>query len=98
VLLLAQHTTPVAIMTSAAKGNHQRVAALLERAGWFGRGRDSFRRAPPGLQALLRRTLLAPHKCSFCRSLNEACESNDNSVCMLFLQQQVIHLETLAIV
>ena len=51
-----QHTTPVAIMTSAAKGNHQRVAALLERAGWFGRGRDSYRRALPaplGLYGLL---------------------------------------------
>ena len=33
----AQHTTPVAIMTSAAKGNHWRVEQLFERADWFGR-------------------------------------------------------------
>lgn len=33
----AQHTTPVAIMTSAAKGNHWRVEQLFEQADWFGR-------------------------------------------------------------
>jgi UTP---glucose-1-phosphate uridylyltransferase len=38
-----QLTTPVAIMTSAAKGNHRRVEALCDRSGWFGRGRDAFR-------------------------------------------------------
>lgn len=38
-----QATTPVAIMTSAAKGNHWRVEAAFEAAGWFGRGRDAFR-------------------------------------------------------
>ena len=44
-----QETTPVAIMTSAAKGNHGRVLGLLAAHAWFGRGRDSFRRAPcPG--------------------------------------------------
>ncbi|KAL4457941.1 hypothetical protein ABPG75_012806 [Micractinium tetrahymenae] len=39
----AQHTTPIAIMTSAAKGNHWRVEALFEQAAWFGRGPSSFR-------------------------------------------------------
>lgn len=39
----AQHTTPMAIMTSDAKGNHQRVFELLESQGWFGRGVESFR-------------------------------------------------------
>jgi hypothetical protein len=38
-----QHTTPVAIMTSAAKGNHWRVQQLFEQAAWFGRGPSSFR-------------------------------------------------------
>ncbi len=38
-----QVVTPVAIMTSDAKGNHERVVALLEEHDWFGRGRDSFR-------------------------------------------------------
>jgi hypothetical protein len=38
-----QHTTPVAIMTSAAKGNHWRVQEAFEVAGWFGRGKQSFR-------------------------------------------------------
>jgi len=37
-----QHTTPVAVMTSAAKGNHARVYQLFEAAHWFGRGRDAF--------------------------------------------------------
>ena len=32
-----QHTTPVAIMTSPAKGNHWRVEQLFEQAAWFGR-------------------------------------------------------------
>ncbi|RMZ54963.1 hypothetical protein APUTEX25_000480, partial [Auxenochlorella protothecoides] len=36
-------TTPVAIMTSAAKGNAWRVEALCEARGWWGRGRDAFR-------------------------------------------------------
>ena len=39
----AQVNTPVAIMTSAAKGNHSHVVALCEQHAWFGRGRDSFR-------------------------------------------------------
>lgn len=38
-----QHTTPVAIMTSAAKKNNERVHALCESLGWFGRGKRSFR-------------------------------------------------------
>ncbi len=39
----AQHTTPVAVMTSAAKGNQWRVQQLFEASGWFGRGRGAFR-------------------------------------------------------
>nr|AAY31019.1 low photochemical bleaching 1 protein [Chlamydomonas reinhardtii] len=38
-----QVTTPVAIMTSDAKGNHERVSRLLGELGWAGRGRDAFR-------------------------------------------------------
>lgn len=38
-----QCVTPVAVMTSAAKGNHARVHQLFEAARWFGRGRDAFR-------------------------------------------------------
>jgi hypothetical protein len=30
-------------MTSDAKGNHRRLAALLESLGWFGRGAGTFR-------------------------------------------------------
>lgn len=41
----SQETTPIAIMTSAAKGNHQRVQKLLADNNWFGRGKDSFRHA-----------------------------------------------------
>jgi hypothetical protein len=37
-----QHITPVAIMTSAAKKNNERVQALCESHGWFGRGKQSF--------------------------------------------------------
>ncbi len=39
----SQETTPIAIMTSAAKGNHQRVQKLLADSNWFGRGKESFR-------------------------------------------------------
>ena len=39
----SQVRTPVAVMTSAAKGNHRRMTALMEERGWFGRGRDAFR-------------------------------------------------------
>lgn len=38
-----QLTTPVAIMTSDAKGNHQRILGLMERSEWFGRGEEAFR-------------------------------------------------------
>ncbi|KAJ0044774.1 hypothetical protein Pint_06554 [Pistacia integerrima] len=38
-----QCITPVAIMTSAAKNNHERISSLCERLGWFGRGQSSFR-------------------------------------------------------
>ncbi|XWS65818.1 hypothetical protein CRYUN_Cryun05aG0146300 [Craigia yunnanensis] len=34
--------TPVAIMTSSTKNNHEHIASLCERLGWFGRGRLSF--------------------------------------------------------
>lgn len=38
-----QLRTPVAMMTSQAKGNHGRVAALCAQERWFGRGSRSFR-------------------------------------------------------
>lgn len=38
-----QVTTPVAIMTSDAKGNHARMLGLMESLHWFGRGREAFR-------------------------------------------------------
>ena len=38
-----QLRTPVAVMTSAAKGNHARVTALCAREAWFGRGAAGFR-------------------------------------------------------
>lgn len=38
-----QLATPVAMMTSAAKGNHARVAALCAAERWFGRGSAGFR-------------------------------------------------------
>lgn len=37
-----QCITPVAIMTSSAKNNHEHVTSLCESHGWFGRGRSSF--------------------------------------------------------
>jgi UTP---glucose-1-phosphate uridylyltransferase len=45
--------TPVVVMTSDAKGNHARVEALLSAAGWYGRGRDSFRLVRQPLVPLL---------------------------------------------
>ncbi|KAL5568814.1 hypothetical protein UlMin_025389 [Ulmus minor] len=38
-----QSITPVAIMTSSAKNNHERITSLCKRLGWFGRGQSSFR-------------------------------------------------------
>jgi hypothetical protein len=38
-----QVTTPVAIMTSDAKGNNARISSLMESNNWFGRPKDSFR-------------------------------------------------------
>ncbi|KAI3809160.1 hypothetical protein L1987_25130 [Smallanthus sonchifolius] len=38
-----QCITPVAIMTSSAKNNHEHITLLCERSKWFGRGRSSFR-------------------------------------------------------
>ncbi|XP_038723026.1 UTP--glucose-1-phosphate uridylyltransferase 3, chloroplastic isoform X2 [Tripterygium wilfordii] len=37
-----QCITPVAIMTSSAKNNHEHVTSLCKRLAWFGRGRSSF--------------------------------------------------------
>ncbi|KAL4576122.1 hypothetical protein LXL04_012211 [Taraxacum kok-saghyz] len=37
-----QCITPVAIMTSSAKNNHEHITLLCERSKWFGRGRSSF--------------------------------------------------------
>ncbi|KAF3786957.1 hypothetical protein EJ110_NYTH24223 [Nymphaea thermarum] len=37
-----QCITPVAIMTSSAKNNHERIKALCKEKGWFGRGENSF--------------------------------------------------------
>lgn len=37
-----QEVTPVAIMTSAAKKNHELVTRLCESKGWFGRGKSNF--------------------------------------------------------
>ena len=37
-----QHTTPVVLMTSHAKGNHRRIQAFLEERGWMGRSPDTF--------------------------------------------------------
>lgn len=36
-----QHTTPLAMMTSQEKRNHQRVIAICEQRGWFGRPKES---------------------------------------------------------
>ena len=38
-----QHVTPVAAMTSAAKGNHSRISTLIAQHDYFGRGESSFR-------------------------------------------------------
>ncbi|CAN4102407.1 unnamed protein product [Withania somnifera] len=38
-----QCITPVAIMTSAAKRNHEHVTSLCEELRWFGRGRSKFK-------------------------------------------------------
>ncbi|XP_004240914.1 UTP--glucose-1-phosphate uridylyltransferase 3, chloroplastic [Solanum lycopersicum] len=38
-----QCITPVAIMTSAAKSNHEHVTTLCEELCWFGRGRSKFK-------------------------------------------------------
>ncbi|PON86562.1 UTP--glucose-1-phosphate uridylyltransferase family [Trema orientale] len=37
-----QCITPVAIMTSSAKNNHERITSLCKKLGWFGRGKSSF--------------------------------------------------------
>ncbi|KAJ0909462.1 putative UTP--glucose-1-phosphate uridylyltransferase [Helianthus annuus] len=38
-----QCITPVAMMTSSAKNNHEHITSLCERSKWFGRGRSNFR-------------------------------------------------------
>ena len=40
----AQHTTPVAMMTSEAKNNDAHMRRLLRDLQWFGRGPEAFRR------------------------------------------------------
>jgi len=45
-----QVVTPVAIMTSDAKGNHMRMLQLMESMDWFGRGKESFRLFRCGLE------------------------------------------------
>ena len=35
--------TPIAIMTSMAKGNHRRISKFMNDSNWFGRGSDNFR-------------------------------------------------------
>ena len=37
------HKTPVAVMTSAAKGNHTRISDLLRDNNWYGRGEENFK-------------------------------------------------------
>ncbi len=37
-----QVTTPLVMMTSSEKDNHQHMIELCEKSQWFGRGRDSF--------------------------------------------------------
>ncbi|KAF4352766.1 hypothetical protein G4B88_010166 [Cannabis sativa] len=37
-----QCITPVAIMTSSAKNNHDHITSLCEKLGWFGRGQSRF--------------------------------------------------------
>jgi hypothetical protein len=37
-----QHRTPIAIMTSDAKGNHGHITQICEESGWFGRRSDTF--------------------------------------------------------
>ena len=41
-LFKEQHCTPIAIMTSDAKGNHEHITQICEDNGWFGRRSDSF--------------------------------------------------------
>ncbi|PAN19043.1 hypothetical protein PAHAL_3G245500 [Panicum hallii] len=38
-----QCVTPVAIMTSSVKNNHEHIIAIFEKLDWFGRGCDNFR-------------------------------------------------------
>ncbi len=42
-LFQVQLTTPVAIMTSHEKNNHEHILEICEEAGWFGRPREMFR-------------------------------------------------------
>lgn len=37
-----QVVTPIALMTSLEKNNHAHIEAILDRANWFGRPKDSF--------------------------------------------------------
>lgn len=40
---LPRRRTPIAVMTSMAKGNHNRVMQLFQANNWFGRGSESFK-------------------------------------------------------
>ena len=42
-LFQAQVITPIAMMTSSEKNNHDHLIRLCEDSNWFGRGRESFR-------------------------------------------------------
>lgn len=53
-----QCITPVAIMTSAAKNNHEHITSLCERHQWFGRGQSSFQLFEQVLYETMRMKLL----------------------------------------
>ena len=40
---VSRRRTPIAVMTSMAKGNHTRVMQLFQANNWFGRGAESFK-------------------------------------------------------
>lgn len=65
-LTARQVVTPLALMTSDAKGNHRRLTALLDSLGWFGRCPESFRWGPAWSgEAQCCRT--EPATCMLCR-------------------------------
>ena len=58
-----QQVTPIVIMTSDAKGNHERVTEFMESCDWYGRGRKSFRSAPAGTLPCDAAFLCQQHNC-----------------------------------